>query len=198
MSKFSTGFFDDDLMVVVKACRMPLGLGRERLAFLTVRKLSEPIEVNEDELAGMLQVSPIQARLAQALLRAETVISHAESKDARREDGESQTFYNEFFNVFGISRRRVATFEEPVKKLGKKRGRIDLFWKGTLFVEQKSAGHGLVKAKEQAFDYFPHLKEEELPRHLLVSDFQSFELHDLDTQCKQLSIVDLTRNRSPG
>ncbi|WP_414462427.1 class I SAM-dependent DNA methyltransferase [Hyphomicrobium sp. DY-1] len=114
-------------------------------------------------------------------IRSRAIALAHEFKDARREDGESQTFYNEFFNVFGISRRRVATFEEPVKKLGKKRGRIDLFWKGTLLVEQKSAGHDLVKAKEQAFDYFPHLKEEELPRHVLVSDFQTFELHDLDT-----------------
>jgi hypothetical protein len=34
----------------------------------------------------------------------------------------------------------VATFEEPVKKLDTKHGFIDLFWKGVLLVEQKSAG----------------------------------------------------------
>lgn len=73
-----------------------------------------------------------------------------------------------------------------------------MLWFSVAGLEQKSAGHDLVKAKEQAFDYFPHLKQAELPRHVLVSDFQSFELHDLDTQCKQLSIVDLTRNRSLG
>jgi hypothetical protein len=33
------------------------------------------------------------------------------------ERAETQTFYNEFFEVFGMSRRRVASFEEPVKKL---------------------------------------------------------------------------------
>ena len=32
-----------------------------------------------------------------------------------RERAEKDTFWNDFFNVFGISRRRVATFEEPVK-----------------------------------------------------------------------------------
>lgn len=42
-----------------------------------------------------------------------------EWKDAHYERGESQTFYNEFFEVFGVTRRRVATFEEPVKRLGK-------------------------------------------------------------------------------
>ena len=71
--------FGDDVVVVMKACRMPLGLSRERLAVLTVRKLTIPIEVDEDELTEMLQVSPIQAQLAQALLRGETVNSHAES-----------------------------------------------------------------------------------------------------------------------
>jgi len=104
-----------------------------------------------------------------------------EFSDATRENAETQTFYNEFFNVFGITRRRVASFEEPVKKLGARRGRIDLFWKGTLLVEQKSTGKDLSAAYTQALDYFPNLKEEELPRYILVSDFQTFELYDLDT-----------------
>jgi len=51
-------------------------------------------------------------------------------------------------------------------------GFIDMFWKGTLLVEQKSAGRDLTKAKEQAFDYFPGLKDSELPRYVLVYDFQ--------------------------
>ena len=99
---------------------------------------------------------------------------------AHYERGESQTFYNEFFEVFGVTRRRVASFEEPVRKLGEERGFIDLFWKGVLLVEQKSAGRDLTRAKEQALDYFPGLKEHELPRYVLVSDFQTFELHDLE------------------
>lgn len=113
-------------------------------------------------------------------IRRRAVAFAHEFKDARRENAETHTFYNEFFNVFGISRRRVASFEEPVKMLGTKRGRIDLFWKGTLIVEQKSAGRDLARAKSQALDYFPNLTEDELPRYILVSDFQSFELHDLD------------------
>jgi hypothetical protein len=103
-----------------------------------------------------------------------------EWKNARYEAGEKQTFYDEFFKVFGMKRRQVATFEEPVKKLGGKHGFIDLFWKGTLLVEHKSAGRDLVRAKEQALDYFPNLKPEELPRYVMVSDFQNFELYDLD------------------
>ena len=103
-----------------------------------------------------------------------------EWKTAGYERGQSQTFYNEFFEIFGVKRRRVASFEEPVKKLGAKQGFIDLFWKGVLLVEQKSAGRNLTKAKQQAFDYFPGLKENELPRYILACDFQTFHLHDLD------------------
>jgi hypothetical protein len=50
--------------------------------------------------------------------------------DESRETAEAQTFWNQFFDVFGVTRRRVATFEEPVKRLGERRGEIDLFWKG--------------------------------------------------------------------
>src|SRR5208282_450098 len=113
-------------------------------------------------------------------IRARAAKFAADWKDARYERGESQTFYNEFFEVFGVPLRRVATFEEPVKRLGNKRGFIDLFWKGVLLVEQKSEGGNLTRAKKQAFDYFPDLKDSELPRYVLVSDFQNFELYDLE------------------
>lgn len=46
-----------------------------------------------------------------------------------RERSESQSFWNAFFNIFGITRRRVASFEEPVKNLDDNYGFIDLFWK---------------------------------------------------------------------
>lgn len=103
-----------------------------------------------------------------------------EWSDETRERAEKDSFWNDFFNVFGISRRRVATFEEPVKKLGNKQGFIDLFWKGKLLVEHKSKGKNLDKAFQQAIDYFPGLKEEELPKYILVSDFEKFKLYDLD------------------
>lgn len=96
------------------------------------------------------------------------------------EKGQTQLFYRDFFDVFGIPVRRVASFEEPVKNLGDKRGFIDLFWKGILLVEQKSLGRDLKKAKTQALEYFPGLKDADLPRFILLSDFQSFELYDLE------------------
>ena len=58
-------------------------------------------------------------------------------------------------------------------------GFIDLFWPGVLIVEQKSAGRDLKAAYGQAGEYFDALPEHERPRFIMVSDFQTFELHDL-------------------
>ncbi len=105
-------------------------------------------------------------------------------EDESRERAEKDSFWNEFFNIFGIDRKRVAVFEMAVKKLGDKQGFIDLFWKGTLLVEHKSKGKNLDKAFEQALDYFPGLKDYELPKYILVSDFQRFRLYDLEEDTK--------------
>jgi hypothetical protein len=104
-------------------------------------------------------------RLSWNEIRARAARFADEWASATYEKGEAQSFYNDFFDVFGVQRRKVASFEEPVKKLGGKHGFIDLFWKGVLLVEHKSAGRDLVRAKAQALDYFPGLKDAELPRY---------------------------------
>ena len=101
-------------------------------------------------------------------------------RDAAYEKGETQSFYNDFFEVFDVRRRTVARYEEHVSKLDNRSGYIDLFWPGVLIVEQKSAGRDLDKAYGQAGEYFDALAQAERPRYILVSDFQTFELHDLD------------------
>ncbi len=121
------------------------------------------------------------SRLSWNQIRANAARFAEDWKEAHYERGETQSFYNDFFQVFGVRRRKVATFEHPVKNLPEgRRGYLDMFWKGVLLVEQKSAGRKLVPAKTQAFDYFPGLKDAELPRYLLLSDFQTFELYDLE------------------
>ncbi len=103
-----------------------------------------------------------------------------EWKHAESEDADAKSFLDAFFEVFGVSRRRVASFEKRVKRIDGKDGYIDLLWKGTLLIEHKSRGKDLDRAYKQATDYFPGLKEEELPRYVLVSDFARFRLYDLD------------------
>ena len=99
--------------------------------------------------------------------------------DATYEKGETQSFYDAFFDVFGIQRRAVGSFERAVKKLGGGQGFIDLFWPGVMLVEQKSAGRDLGRAEFQAMDYIHALKKAERPRYVLLSDFQTFRLIDL-------------------
>ena len=70
-----------------------------------------------------------------------------EWSDAYYEKGETQSFYNDFFEIFGIKRRTVAVYEQRVKLLDNKQGFIDLFWPRTLLVEQKSAGLKLGRAQ---------------------------------------------------
>ncbi|MEM9800149.1 MAG: DNA methyltransferase [Planctomycetota bacterium] len=108
-----------------------------------------------------------------------------EWREAARERAEAQTFWNEFFQVFGVRRRTVAGFEEPVRNLTGSLSFIDLFWPGTLLAEHKSRGQSLGKAESQALAYIRALKdddrEHEAPRYVVVSDFARVAIHDLDS-----------------
>ena len=119
-------------------------------------------------------------RLSWNEVRARAAAFAHDWRDAAYEKGETQSFYNAFFQVFGVQRRSVARYEAHVAKLDNRSGFIDLFWPGVLLVEQKSAGRNLKAAYEQAGEYFDALPERDRPRFILVSDFQTFELHDLD------------------
>src|SRR3954470_15983886 len=135
-------------------------------------------------------------------IKSRALVFTQEWKDEVSEDAEAKSFWDDFFNVFGISRRRVATFEHAVTssslaREGKGsgvRGYIDLLWKGVILIEHKSRGKDLDKAYIQAKDYFPGLTEKELPRYILVSDFERFKLYDLEDnqqyEFKLLQLVD--------
>jgi len=101
-------------------------------------------------------------------------------KDASYERGEAQSFWNEFFAVFGMHRSRVYSFEKRVAKLGGASGFIDCFWPGVMIAEHKSRGEPLDKAHMQALEYLDGLKDRELPRYIVVSDFERIRLYDLE------------------
>ena len=104
-----------------------------------------------------------------------------EWKAAHYEKGETQTFYNEFFEIFGIRRKQVAIYEQRVKLLNNRHGFIDLFWPGTLLVEQKSSRLDLGKAQGQALDYVQGIHPTLQPQWVLSCDFQKWVLLDLET-----------------
>lgn len=111
------------------------------------------------------------------------------------EEADAKPFLVEFFNVFGISSKRVSTFEHKVKKLDEKDGYIDLLWKGTILIEMKSRGKNLDKAYQQAINYTHGLKQHELPKYILVSDFENFRLYDLEENKKvEFKLYDLINN----
>jgi len=102
-------------------------------------------------------------------------------KDAHYEKGETHSFYNDFFEIFGIKRRTVAVYEQRVKLLDNRQGFIDLFWPRTLLIEQKSAGLKLGRAQGQALDYLHGVHPTQQPRFILTCDFQRWNLLDLET-----------------
>ena len=106
-----------------------------------------------------------------------------EHKDDSYEKGQTQLFWRDFFDIFGISIKQVAAFEQQVKKLGNKQGFIDCFWPGQLLIEHKSKGKNLDGAFDQALDYFDGIKPSEIPEFVLVSDFERFRLYDMNKGC---------------
>lgn len=96
------------------------------------------------------------------------------------EEADAKPFLVEFFNVFGLNQRKVAAFEHKVKKLGNNDGYIDMLWKGWLLVEMKSKGKDLTKAYGQAKGYIHGLQKLDIPKYVLVCDFDTFRLYDLE------------------
>ena len=81
--------------------------------------------------------------------------------DACNEDSQAKPFWIDFFEIFGITNKRVATFELNVKKLGGAQGFVDLFWPGVLLVEHKSRDKNLDEAMDQALGHhvIAHIEE---------------------------------------
>jgi len=118
-----------------------------------------------------------------------------EWEDTQNEEADAKPFLVEFFNVFGINSKKFATFEHRVKKLDERDGYIDLLWKGTILIEMKSRGKNLDKAFQQAKDYLHGLKQHELPKYILVSDFENLKLHDLEEEIiVEFKLNDLVNN----
>ncbi len=115
--------------------------------------------------------------------------------DTVNEEADAKPFLEAFFDVFGITRKRVGTFEHKVKKLGETDGYIDLLWKGTILIEMKSRGKNLDKAFTQAKEYIHGLKEYELPKYILVSDFEIFRLFDTESgETVEFKLSELVKN----
>lgn len=127
-------------------------------------------------------------------IKSRAIAFSKEWENTEREEAEAKPFLIEFLDIFGITRKRVATFEHKVKKLNEAEGYIDLLWKGNLLVEMKSRGKDLDKAYVQAKDYCAGLKEYELPKLILISDFFHFHVYDEDGNKTVFTLPELINN----
>ena len=137
--------------------------------------------------------------LSWSSIRDRAVAFSREYAFAASEKSLSQQYWRDFFNVFGVDGKKVSAYEAQVK-LARAEGKfshgwIDVFWRGKLLIEMKSAGQNLEKAYAQALEYFDNLPARDLPRYVLVCDFQNFRLYDLQTNTeKRFALKDLAKN----
>ena len=124
-------------------------------------------------------------RLSLSEIRANAMRFAAEWADVVSERADAQSFWIDLFAVFGLKRRQVATFEEKVRNLKGAYDRIDVFYAGVMIGEHKSEGEDLSKAASQAFDYAQSLiregREAESPQYIVVSDFKTIVVYNLDS-----------------
>lgn len=81
------------------------------------------------------------------ILRQRTAAFAKEFSKSTYEMGEAQDFIRGLCHIFDLNHRRAVRFEDRVKKLGGKSGRIDGFFTGLLLIEMKSMGEGLDKKR---------------------------------------------------
>jgi hypothetical protein len=126
-------------------------------------------------------VGPDVAEISKSELRRRAIDFSARWRGVRSERAESTTFWNEFFEIFGVERRQVALFEGLVKRASTGgEGRVDLLYPNQMAVEHKSAGADLDLAMRQLVDYLPHLRKAVTPWLLVVCDFEEFRWKNLD------------------
>ena len=114
-------------------------------------------------------------------MRARAITFAARWKDETSERGQSQTFWTEFLDIYGVDRKRVALFEQLAKRTSTGNyGFIDLYWPGVLIAEQKSAGKDLKEAEQQALDYLTEIKQSDFPGLVITSDFARIRILDLE------------------
>lgn len=99
------------------------------------------------------------------------------------EQQNSQAFWQDFFReVIGIRDLQEAGIEFEKKVVSSKKGtttRIDVYWRDTLLVEQKSAGKDLEAAEVQAREYVVSLPPAQRPPVIVICDFVRFRIVDI-------------------
>lgn len=135
-------------------------------------------------------------RPSRSAMRHEAIRFASRYNLATSEAADRQTFWNDFFAIFGVDRTQVAAFELLARRASTgNRGWIDLIYPGHMAVEHKSAGSDLNAAMSQLLDYLPSLTTAEHPWLLVACDFQRFVWRDLrEGTTGDFALVDLSDN----
>lgn len=116
----------------------------------------------------------------------------------KSEKSEAQSYWKDFFDIFGVDANQIGEFEFPViRESTGKPGFIDYYWRNHIIIEHKSLGKDLDKAFEQAIDYYNSLPDtHSKPRYIIVSDFQNIRIVDFkkDFHTVELTIDELSTN----
>lgn len=107
------------------------------------------------------------------------VKDHQDDSDERQQ---AQSWIKDFLEkVFHINPRKVnAGFEWRVKS-GRYQQYADHLLNGILLIEMKSRGKSLDRAKSQAYNYVMKLEGNDIPRYVMLCDFEIIKISDLDT-----------------
>ena len=143
-----------------------------------------------------MTTTPQQIPLTKSAIRNKAINFSKTWAEASSEKSESQSFWNAFFEIFGVSPRNKGYFEVAAEKLSTGgHGYIDLLIPGEMAVEQKSAGGDLNKAMSQLVDYLDSLQPGAMPRLLVACDFQRFYVQNLDTKKRhEFDLSELSAN----
>ena len=120
-------------------------------------------------------------------------------KDAEGyERGQSQNFWTQIFNAYGVSgQTQLKAFEHRLKKQ-KGQNYIDAFIPKQVIIEQKSRGIDLNNAYTQVSDYYDGLNANEKPRYIILCNFDELWLYDvinpLDVKQYRCALTDLPKN----
>ena len=113
------------------------------------------------------------------------------------ERGQSQNFWTQIFNAYGVSGQvQLKAFEHRLKN-DKSQKYVDAFIPKLVMIEQKSRGVDLNKAYKQVSEYYDRLKTDK-PRYIVLSNFDEVWLYDianpLDIKEYKCALTDLPNN----
>ncbi|MDK4675171.1 N-6 DNA methylase [Kingella kingae] len=132
---------------------------------------------------------------AQILINAQTFATRWQHESD--EKSESQTFWNEFFAIFGLDRKTIAILEKRLKA-EKSTKFADVFVPKKLLCEQKTKGKNLDDAAAQAREYLEQIRVQEpenLPPFFIVCDFATMRFYEtIGTACVEFPLEKLPEN----